>query len=559
MTLWGQGLRGARTRVVAVMATRLVFWVAVLATALLFVGVGRDDAERAETWIYATIAAGFLTSALFAYALQRTAYVGPLAAAQLLVDVCIVTSLVSWTGGADSIFSFLYLPISLYGSILFERKGAYGAALLSSIGFGVALALAEGLGTRALYGGVEPRAPLTALWIVQAGALLVVALLATGLLRELHWAGQRLEESASDLQRLRNLHERTVESLTSGLLTVDPAGTITSLNPEARRILALQAGDALGVPIEELLPGSTPLLQRGGDRMQLHFEGPDGDERHLGLSASVLRDAEGEPAGHVVIFQDLTDVRRMEEELRRSERLATAGTLAANMAHEIRNPLAAISGSIEILRDERGPTSEPGQRRRLMDIVLREVVRLDQLIADFLLFARPAPPKPEPIPLRDPVDETLEVYEAARPSNVSVEVEIPPGLLVLADAKQLRQMLWNLVLNASQAMEERGGRLRIAARGAAPAPQEPGAEHRNEPAGRSWVELRVEDTGPGIAPDVMSHVFDPFFTTKKGGSGLGLANVHRIVEAHGGTLVLDSRVGEGTTFVLGWPAPEETL
>jgi two-component system sensor histidine kinase PilS (NtrC family) len=258
-----------------------------------------------------------------------------------------------------------------------------------------------------------------------------------------------------------------------------------------------------------------------------------------------------------VIFQDVSDVVRMEAELRRSERLAATGQLAANMAHEIRNPLAAISGSLEMLRDEPARGVDGGQRRRLFDIALREVERLDHLIADFLEYARPAAAEPAPVLVGPVVEDVVKMFEASRPAGVALSMAVPADCTVLADSRQLRQALWNLVLNAAQAMPA-GGSIRVEARRLAEPPQGVDPQRRNARDEEArCVEIAIADTGVGIPPEVLERVFEPFFTTKRAGSGLGLPTVHRIVENHGGSLALESRTGAGTTVRVRLPAARD--
>ncbi len=557
-----------RRRLKWLMAARLGLSLGVFALTLLFIGYGREGAETAERGLYGTLAASFGATLVYASVFPFVRRLQSFGVLQLATDVAVVTSLVCWSGGANSFFGFLYLPITLFGAMLFDRRGAYGSAALASGGYALALAAAERWGMREAFGGFAPGASLSALWVVHTAALLLVALLSSALARDLRATGEALEESATDLDRLRRLHERTVDSLTSGLLTTDRDGRVTSFNPEAERITGRAEAEVLGLEMDEVLPGVRDLVMGSSREVRLRirtrYRSPDGRQRHVGLAGSVLRDAEGGEDGYVVIFQDVTDVVAMERDLRRSERLAVAGQLAADMAHEIRNPLAAISGSIEMLRGGLGESAADAERRRLMGIVLREVERLDRLIADFLAYARPAPAYPTPVELRSVVDEVLAMF-AASPAAEGVEtrIEVPPRLGVLADSRQLRQLLWNLVINAAQAMPE-GGRLEIAARRGGGAPQEGIAGDRNEGAGNrtekesAEVEISVSDTGVGIEPEALERIFDPFFTTKRGGSGLGLATVHRVVEANGGSVRAESRLGHGTCFRIRLPEAEVT-
>jgi two-component system sensor histidine kinase PilS (NtrC family) len=475
---------------------------------------------------------------------------------QLVSDVAIVSGLVHFSGGADSFFGFLYVPITVYAALLFGRRGAYAASALGAAGYGTVLLIAH---WESMARGAQAADPVQlAVWGLNAGALMLVALLASALSRERDRAGRALAETSRDLASLQRLHQRTVESLTSGLITIDPGGQITSWNPEAERITGAPVAEVLRRSLDDVIPGAHARVLEAAEsgekcRARLRHRNCRGEELHLGLAGSRLLVGDGDPGGYVVIFQDVTKVVEMEAELRRHERLAGIGQLAADLAHEIRNPLAAISGSIQIL--EGGAEGEESdEARRLMDIVVRETDRLNALITDFLHFARPAPARPEPIAIESVLRDMAQLFESVRPPSVQLVIDAPPELRVVADDRQLRQLLWNLFLNAVQAMPD-GGRLEIRAQRATT--QGASLERRNGNAeGSPWVEIRVADTGTGIAEDVLERIFDPFFTTKKEGSGLGLATVHRIVEGNGGHVKLESAVGRGTRFSVLLPAAE---
>jgi two-component system sensor histidine kinase PilS (NtrC family) len=401
--------------------------------------------------------------------------------------------------------------------------------------------------------------------------VVLVAWLASLLAAELRRAGEALEQRTIDLSRLQTLHERTVESLKSGLLTTDLEGRITSFNSEAERITNRGRVQVIGLDVEAVLPGLRDQLviefkgARVGDsslRGRMAYLGQDQGLRHLGIGAYVLRDGEAGAGGHVVIFQDVTDVVEMEANLRQSERLAAIGQLSASIAHEIRNPLAAISGSIEMLQRERAGRDESTDSGHLMSIVLREVDRLNQLISDFLSYARPRPSNPETCQFREIITDVLKMFEAARPDAVDTQLALEDGLTVFADSGQLRQVLWNLVLNASEAMPA-GGRLRVSARSLAERDSQGDSSvgrkgHREGEGKARWMEIAIADDGSGIPKDQLVRIFDPFFTTKQSGSGLGLATVHRIVESHGGSVRLESKVGVGTTVRIRLPREGNT-
>jgi two-component system sensor histidine kinase PilS (NtrC family) len=339
----------------------------------------------------------------------------------------------------------------------------------------------------------------------------------------------------------------------SGLLTVDRGGRVTSFNAEAERITGLSRAEACGKAVEEILPGIESVIDPtridpAGTRARIPYLDRDGTRLHLGIGAYILRDETANEEGRVVIFQNVSQVVQMEEDLRRSERLAAIGTLAASIAHEIRNPLAAISGSIQMLRARTGPDAD--EPARLMDIVIREVDRLNHLISDFLGYAHPAPLATEAVELAPLVDEVMELVCPAAGARVSVAADVEPGLHVLADPERLRQVLWNLLLNGIEAMPD-GGRLRIEARSRrGSAPQDGDSPGRMDPEGKGTrVELAVMDQGIGVDAKIAERIFDPFFTTKAGGSGLGLPTVHRIIEEHGGSLRMERKSGEWSTVM----------
>ena len=384
----------------------------------------------------------------------------------------------------------------------------------------------------------------------------------------------------------------------SGLLTTDSDGKITSFNPEAMRITGLGADDVLGLELDNVMPGATEILKgfggktpENGARTRLSYLSSTGEKLYLGLADSVLRGEDGSDLGRVVIFQDVTDVVAMETSLTRSERLAAVGELSAKIAHEIRNPLASISGSIQILASEQ---EVEGESARLMGIVVRETDRLNDLITDFLRYARPAPTVTRPVNVDQLIDDLVEMLEPTLPGGIELRVDIKPGHWIECDADQMMQMLWNLCLNAIQSMSE-GGELKLSVsswergatqeesasfrkgttQGSVSKTAGGGSEDSDSPEssvsdvssgptngvaqGRgesTWLEIEVSDTGCGISEEVLDKIFEPFFTTKQRGTGLGLSTAHRIVENHGGELQLDSQLGEGTVFRIRLPGAE---
>jgi len=393
----------------------------------------------------------------------------------------------------------------------------------------------------------------------------MLGMLANTLSAELRRTGAALDRRTTDLRRLRDLHLRTVESIGSGLVTTDDAGCVTSFNPEAERITGESAVNVAGRLLGEVIPGTAEILEeteigRALDsavgRERIAYRNRRDEDLFLGMAASSLRDEEGEQVGHVVIFQDVTGVVSMERELRQSERLAAVGEMAARMAHEIRNPLAAISGSVQVLQGAASEESSDPEQARLMGIVVREVDRLNQLISDFLRYSRPAPIKPEPVRLASLVEEIVEMNESQGESDLEISLDLDREALVMADPSQLKAVVWNLWNNAREAMENAGCLSVRVRRCHGDGPQDDWPGSRNEQGADPGLEgmtgatavLEIEDTGPGIGADVHAMIFEPFFTTKRDGTGLGLATVRRIVEQHGGVIEAASSDGGGACF-----------
>ncbi|HEU5393348.1 MAG TPA: ATP-binding protein, partial [Candidatus Methylomirabilis sp.] len=319
----------------------------------------------------------------------------------------------------------------------------------------------------------------------------------------------------------------------SGLMTLDPAGRVVAFNRAAEAITGYAEAQVRDRSYETAgfseVPGVTAFVAGGGPPPALAggevtVVRRDGGRIPVGISLSPLWDQEGRVLGLVAVFQDLSEKKRIEEQLRRADRLAAVGQLAASIAHEIRNPLAAISGSIQVLQEEMQPH---GQSRQLLDIILREADRLKLITGQFLDFVRPRTPLRKECELVTCLEETVLLLRQRERTGAEV--------VVAADEDQLRQVFWNISLNAVQAMPE-GGTLRVELRDL---PGDPEA---------AAVAVEFSDTGGGIRPEDLDRIFEPFFTTKESGTGLGLSIARRMVEELGGRIEVENRPGEGTTF-----------
>ena len=521
---------------------RLLVGTALLvATAVLSLGSGEGFPQRVEVLLYGIIASIYLGSLISVWFLRSRRFLHGIAHAQIFGDIIAASGLVYLTGGAESIFTILYPLAIVNGAIGLSRRGAFLAAALSAGSF-VVLAVGMEQGLVALPFAYADRIPLTlprlALTLAaNLSAFLLTAALSAHLAGALQGARKQLAQRETELEQLVALHHNIVQSIASGILTTDGEGRITYLNPYGEELTGFNAGEVRGEQLSarfaDLASALTPLH---GGRGEAFLPDPrGGGARVVGYAVAPLEDA-----GHVIVLQDLTELRRMEEAVRRGDRLAAMGKLAAGLAHEIRNPLASMCGSIELLGRSPGLAEK---ERKLMQIVLREGERLEALVHDFLAFAKPSQPQLQQIDVSKLVEETLDVLKQdPAASGLSVKVELEPNAQVRADPGQLKQVLWNLLSNAAEATTSnslrprQGGEVRVRVRCAA-----------------SHVAVEVQDSGAGIPGEDLLRIFDPFFTTKERGTGLGLAIVHRIVEAHGGEIAVDSVPGRGSTFTVRLP------
>ncbi|UCD84460.1 MAG: PAS domain S-box protein [Deltaproteobacteria bacterium] len=503
--------------------------------------------------LYALIGATYFFTAVSALFIRRFKNLRGFAYSQLIWDVLFTTGLVYFTGGIESIFSFLYLIFIIAASIILYRRGALVTASLSSICYGALLDLQYYKIISPPY-GESPSAyegsELFFTLVINITGFYLMAWLSSYLSEQLRAAGDELRERQIDIKELEALNQKIVEGIHSGLLTIDSDGRITSFNRAAEEITSHSLAEVYRKRISSVFPGLN-LYPEGklsplGSRQQINFQSKDGKQLYLGCSVSPLRDERGGKQGQIIIFQDLTELKKMEEEVRRSDRLATMGRLAAGMAHEIRNPLASLSGSIQVLREGLDLKDED---RHLMEIVLREANRLNSLISDFLGFARPSEKKEEKVRIQELVEETLKTFEQSPEGQRGIRIvkHFEGDPLLNADSRQLRQVFWNLLLNASQAMPN-GGELTInVGADVSVGPYKGDTQYNRQ---KEFLKITITDTGIGISEEDLPKIFDPFFTTRDSGSGLGLTVVYKIIESHHGQIKVESTKGKGTTFTI---------
>jgi len=469
---------------------------------------------------------------------------------QFTVDIFLVTWLVWNSNVIHSPYTALYIVIIAISSVFVGRKGALVISVAcATVYTGCALAAIFGFDDHPaqefLQGSLSQTIQAVGLFDV---AFFVVGLLSARLAEYQSHSDTRLIAAAQSLANLRAFHERIVESIRSGLITTDLEGRIFTFNAAAEEITGYKERDVRGQDasiffgdLSEHIPASMNAsgLRSTSPRLESDCLTAEGLRLRLGFSISPLFSEAGEATGVIITFQDLTQVRALEETSKRQDQLAAIGRMAASIAHEIRNPLAAMRGSIQMLRHEMTADSSQAE---LMEIILRESDRLNRIISDFLSYARPRSISHSRVDVGDLLNKTFTLlrYSPEVNEHQVVEADVSGGpWLADADPEQLQQVFWNLARNAIQAMP-RGGTLqaRLA---------------RNSD---NRLRITFADTGRGMSPKQVEHLFEPFSSTT-GGTGLGLSIVYQIIRDHGGTINVSSREGQGTRITIELPAASE--
>ena len=506
---------------------------------------GRND----EAWTQALPALLIVCGLTLVYSLaHRVSRTLPFQARlQFALDIILVTWLNWTTDVVHSPYIALYIVIIAAASLFLGPRDAIITSLGCAVAFTAsALAVLAGYGThspRLLEVGSSQTAQTVGLFDL---AFLVVGLLSARLAERQSRSDVRLIAATQSLASLRALHERIVESIKSGVVTTDLEGRIYTFNEAAEEITGYKRQDVHGQDasiffgeIKEIIAGSLDIHStQASPRFEADCLTADGLRLRLGFTISPLFSEAGDTTGTVITFQDLTHIRALEETSRRQDRLAAIGRMAASIAHEIRNPLAAMRGSIQMLRADMANDSS---QTELMEIILRESDRLNRIISDFLSYARPRSIIQSKVNAGELLQQTFMLlrHSAEINPNHLIEEHLPSNpTLINADSEQLQQVFWNLSRNALQAMPS-GGTLRATV-------------HKNS---SERLRITFSDTGRGMAPEQVEHLFEPFSSTT-GGTGLGLSIVYQIIRDHGGTINVRSREGHGTTITIELPASE---
>jgi two-component system, NtrC family, sensor histidine kinase PilS len=458
----------------------------------------RWDDPRARTGLVTVGVVAVLTIVVGVVWLRWRQRLLGLATMQLLADGCFAAALVALTGGVESVFIFVLSLSVLTGAATLERRGAIFAAVTCTLLYAVVMVL-QTKGVLRPFGASGTWRLLLPTFTTNVGALGLVAVLGTFL------AG-RLAAAQDEIVRLEDLTSKVLQSLPSGVVTLNGAGKVIYANASARELLHAPQTNVTTLELPAALADRTH-----GTRFETDVQ-IEGRNHIVGGSVASLVGGEG----RVLVFQDLTTLRKLEADVVRSRKLAELGRMSAGLAHEIRNPLAAMLGCLELLRTDAkaSSTSEDDEKSRMLDIIHREATRLSGLVTDFLTYSRPAPPR---IAELDVMVVVREVLSGMR-SPIEVAVTGPPVALAYADGDQLKQVLWNLLRNAEQATT---ATIQVHVRAI------------------DDVEIHVDDDGPGLSQEQEERLFEPFYTTRSNGTGLGLATSYQLTRQVGG----DLRVG----------------
>ena len=486
--------------------------------------------------LFVLIAIAYAEALISAILLKRISRIQFFAQLQIVWDLLFVTILILLTGGVESVFSFAYLLVIVSASFLLSRRLTILAAACAVILFGGILDLQffDYLQFLHLYRAVSDSEFFSAIF-VHSVAFFLTAILSGTLADRWRRSEAQLQRKTIDYAELEKMNRTILSHISSGLMLINAEGRIRSFNRAASDITGLSLLDVYDQDASQLFPGllvGSQATVKPLKRSEGYYVKKSGERLILGYATTPARGSQGENLGILVTFQDLTKLKKIEEELKQADRLAAIGRLAAGMAHEIRNPLASISGSVQLLMEAEHAKSED---LHLMDIVIKEADRLNGLLTDFLNFARPKLPKKEAVDVVSILDQLTDLLKADhRFEKIDITSRYSDKFEIMLDRSQILQALWDLAINASEAMQEQGDLLFTL------------ENHRGGV-------IIIEDSGPGISDEIKDRIFEPFFSTKEKGTGLGLASVYSILEAHGGIITVDESESGGARFRLQFP------
>lgn len=489
--------------------------------------------------IYTIIGFTYLISIVYVFLLRLVKSTAANVYIQSMIDLLLITALVHVTGGVESIYTTLYPLVIIYSVPFIERRGGLFVATLS----GTLYALMLGL---EFFGIIHPIYEEMHIYQYGAGyvftriftnvvSFYVIAVLAIFVFEQERNLRSLLSERENAFNRLDQLHKSIIESVSVGIMTMDLNGYIKSSNRAAELITGKAFSEMRNRHVDEIFKNSLPLVKKaspGSNSFEYAMQGRHDNRTILGFSVHPLMERDETQLGYILILDDHTAMKKMEREVEKNKRLALIGEMTAVLTHELRTPIASITGSIQVLHKG---LNLRGTDKKLMDIMLRGKEQLENLVRDFLLIARSGKGERGEINIRDMVDEVIASVRFHPDWNSGIRVEVLSGdeSSIIGNRTEIRQALWNVIVNAVQALPE-GGTITVE------------IQEINDAGSKAQLEVSIADTGSGVASEHMGKIMEPFYTTKDTGTGLGLAIVNRVIENHGGKFIIENTPWGGT-------------
>lgn len=541
---------------------RLLVYIFILLVVILYFKVSKELSLPFISYSLITII--FLILLVFKEQLKSELLFKSIIALQLIIEVLVETGIMAASGRAESPFVILFLLTIVSASLVYNLTGVLLIATLASFGFTSTLIWGNLFAVKNIF---------SVNWIKSIYLLsdsdfyriflyicsfYLIAFLSGYLAQRLKTKGRELFLASLELDRMKMDTHDILQHMHSGLITIDTLGRIIYYNKTAEEILGYQAKELRGRNFYEVFHKRIPELcdkleqalssEQIDSRSELCVQNRLGQKIPLGISTSMLQSKNAKKRGVIAVFQDLTEAKKIEERMRLQDRLAAVGELSAGIAHEIRNPLASISGSVEVLRNE---LNLEGENQKLLELILKESNRLNTILKEFLQYAKSGETSLGRVELKRVVDEVIEIVKK-HPSyqeRISIRKRLDDSpIYILAEENQLKQLLINLLVNALEAMEEKGNELLITTR-------QSDLEmvfnyHHQNSSEDFYIPLTIVDQGKGMTGEQMQKAFLPFYSNKKSGTGLGLAIVQRIVNNLNGRIECKSKLGQGTAFIV---------
>ena len=525
---------------------RVVFLTVLLGINLILQSAEKHIITPPFFYVVAFITGVYIYTICSALILKQIKRYSTFAYVQILIDVFFITILIYYSGGSQSIFTLIYFFPIIAGSFILFRRGGLAPAAASTIAYGIVLIL-EYFGYHPVffenfwYRPLEDLRSVMNFFSIHGLTFFITAILSSLLSEKLRRTEKELVTTTLKYDQLEVLYKKIFDDIPSGIITVINQQNIISFNPAAEKVTGYTAEEITGRDINKIIPN----LKLDADmnfRSEVELTRKEGKNIPIGYSFAKLNMPGTKDIYEVITLQDLSETKQMEQQIMQAEKMATIGEMAAGIAHELRNPLAAISGAAEVL-DASGDIKSHNQG--LMNIITRECSRLQSTITDFLSFSKPVEPEKEFIPLLPLFKEIIQVLQHTQdwPEQCLSVLDIPEKMDCWADPQQIYKVFLNILHNSCVALRDREGEIQVS------------AHEVEDDTGSARTIITIRDSGKGMPSLIVEKIFEPFFTTRESGTGLGLSIIKQIINAHNGTITISSVENKGTTAEISLPLP----